>query len=110
MTINFEQLFGENGTQNETTITIQKSDLPNLIPDAINTAESIIAGLVLLWSNFFIGGLIDSLDGELLISPNGENIAYTNSQVSDINVFYWRIIREDNYLIFQFVVQILEQL
>lgn len=40
-------VFGPNATQNATTITIQKADLPRLTPSANNTAESLLTGILL---------------------------------------------------------------
>lgn len=42
------EVFGAGATQDETTITIPKGNLPGLTAAAQNTAESIIAGLCLL--------------------------------------------------------------
>jgi hypothetical protein len=40
------QVFGENATQDATTVTIRKSDLPRLTPQTVNTAESLLAGII----------------------------------------------------------------
>jgi hypothetical protein len=40
-------IFGAGATQDENTITIQKSSLPRLTPSANNTAESLLTGIVL---------------------------------------------------------------
>lgn len=47
------QIFGANATQTETTLTISKTDLATvgLTVSANNTAESLIASLIKLWSN-----------------------------------------------------------
>jgi hypothetical protein len=41
------QVFGANATQNATTLTIDKADLPRLTPSASNTAESLLTGILL---------------------------------------------------------------
>lgn len=41
------QLFGAGATQDATTLTIHKADLPRLTPSANNTAESLLTGILL---------------------------------------------------------------
>lgn len=41
------QIFGANATQDATTLTIHKADLPRLTPSATNTAESLLTGILL---------------------------------------------------------------
>ncbi len=42
------EVFGSGASQNSTTLTIAKADLPGLTASANNTAESLVVGLVLL--------------------------------------------------------------
>lgn len=42
-----QQVFGTNATQTSTTITITKADLTGLTPSGTNTAESLLAALLL---------------------------------------------------------------
>lgn len=42
-----QEVFGTNATQTSTTITITKADLTGLTPSGSNTAESILAGILL---------------------------------------------------------------
>lgn len=40
------QIFGANATQDATSLTIHKADLTGLTPSSTNTAESLLAGIV----------------------------------------------------------------
>ncbi|MBD2508282.1 hypothetical protein H6G91_13500 [Nostoc muscorum FACHB-395] len=41
------QVFGTNATQDATTVTIYKADLPRLTPASVNTGESLLTGIIL---------------------------------------------------------------
>ncbi|MGI2909502.1 hypothetical protein [Tolypothrix sp. VBCCA 56010] len=93
MTINLTlaQCFGESATQNNETLTIYKSDLPGLTPDAENRAEQLLAALFLKLLEEFSGSLNDP-QGQKITDPQGQTITYDNSLLySKLKLFAWRI-------------------
>lgn len=64
------EVFGNGATQDATTITIQKSSLPRLTPNATNTAESLLTGILLKAQEGLPQSSFDTnLDQSIYISP-----------------------------------------
>lgn len=88
--LTLQQLFGANVTQNEQSIIIRKSDLPKLTPSANNTAESLLAAILLqAWSEF--EGLLMDETGESIGDETGEAIGYDQREFYEkLNVWFWQ--------------------
>jgi hypothetical protein len=87
--ITLADLFGEGATQNSSTLTIKKSDLYGLSPRGDNSAESLLAAILLRASTLFSGYLSDENDNPI-ITENSELIGYENSSLYEfLNIFIW---------------------
>jgi hypothetical protein len=101
-TFALQEIFGGNASQTVTTLTISKVDLTavGLTPTADNTAESLLAAIIL--------NLLKELEGEVfdIVDSNGRKIIYSSGDVfEDLHCFYWRKIKdEDNYIKHQIVI------
>lgn len=78
MELTLQQLFGVNCSQDGQVLNIQKSDLPALTPLASNTAESLLASLLLKAFENFQGELTDP-GGNKITDPQGVTVDYNNS-------------------------------
>lgn len=88
--LTLQQLFGTNASQNATTITIKKSDFAGLTPGANNSAESLLAAILLLAANEFGGRLVDEADFAI-VDETGETILYDQRGLYEkLNVGFWR--------------------
>lgn len=77
MQLTLEQLFGVNAAQ-DSQLVINKADLPLLTPSANNTAESLLAALLLKAFENFQGQLTDP-NGNKITDPQGVTVDYNNS-------------------------------
>lgn len=88
MTTNFEslsltQLFGEGAFQNPTTIVIQKASLAKLTPTVNNSAESLLAAiLITALANF--KGVISSETFDSITDEHGQPITFDNSETFEL--------------------------
>jgi hypothetical protein len=87
--ITLADLFGEGVAQDINTLTILKSDLYGLTPTSDDSAESLLAAILLRASILFSAYFSDE-DGNPIITENNELIGYENSSLYElINVFIW---------------------
>lgn len=85
-----QQLFGANATQNSQLLIIRKSDLPGLTLSANNTAESLLAAILLQAWNEFEGLLIDET-GKAVVDETREAIGYDQRGLYEkLNVWFWK--------------------
>ncbi|MFK0733479.1 MAG: hypothetical protein ACIWVG_20385 [Gloeotrichia echinulata HAB0833] len=101
-TFTLQQLFGENASQSASTLTISKLDLAavGLTPAANNTAESLLAAMILNLLKEFEGEVFD------LVDSNGGKITYLSGDIfENLHCFYWRNIKgKDGYIKDQIVI------
>lgn len=90
MTIN--DLFGEGSGQTERYLIVNKNSL-DIIPNINNTAESLLAAIILKASSQYRGVLTD-LDNNPVTDPEGNTITYDNSILFDST----RLTYYDRYL------------
>ncbi|WP_016951245.1 hypothetical protein [Anabaena sp. PCC 7108] len=64
-------VFGAGASQTETTITIAKADLPGLTASASNTAESLLAGIILKAKSSLTKAAFDADVDQSLYIENG---------------------------------------
>jgi hypothetical protein len=83
MQLTLEQLFGVNAVQDSQLFSINKADLPLLTPSANNTAESLLAALLLKAFENFQGQLTDP-NANKITDPQGNSITYDNSKLYDL--------------------------
>ena len=87
--IALQQLFGENATQTETTLIINKNDLFGLIPSSNNTAESLLAAIALK-ADYLFEGIVSDENGNLLSDENGDLIGYDYREIYELlSMFIW---------------------
>lgn len=87
--LNLIQIFGTNATQNDTTLIIQKSDLPLLTPSANNTPESLLIAILLKALSNFSGNILDG-NGLPILDSNNQPITFDNSKAYDsLKIFFW---------------------
>jgi len=75
-------LFGAGASQDATSITIQKSDLTGLTAAAVNTAESLVVALVLLWMQTATetNRLADDANRNLAVTSAGTDLYQGSTQ------------------------------
>jgi len=74
------QIFGANATQDSTTLTIHKADLAGLTPVAMNTAESLLAGIaVTAQSTLTSANQTSNTDQSIVITDSNDNIVTRSS-------------------------------
>jgi hypothetical protein len=91
-TLTLQQLFGVSVSQDETTLTILKNDLVSvgLTPSTTNTAESLLAAIILKLLRLFSDSLDDGT-GDVLADENGNAFEIGDGNIYE-NYFceYWR--------------------
>lgn len=100
--LTLEQLFGVNAIQTSQSLTITKADLPFLTPSSNNTAESLLAAIVLkVLENFRFA--ITNENSQYITDENGQFIEFDNGDfIPSLYVFRWDSIiaqRDENYYI-----------
>ena len=71
------QIFGAGATQTATAITILKADLPTLTPSATNTAESLLAGVLIKASSVLtVANRTANPDQSIAIEAGYDQLAY----------------------------------
>lgn len=87
MSQSISRILGEKWRQNSETISISKSDLAaaGLTPGAANTAESLLAALLLVANESFEGKLTDER-GNIITDEHNNPITYDNSNLSSISL------------------------
>ncbi|OUL28282.1 hypothetical protein BV378_07620 [Nostoc sp. RF31YmG] len=83
MNLTLAQVFGTGASQTATTVTIQKSGLVGLTPNANNRAEEILAAIIKTVDQQFEGYLSDP-SGNAVLSPNKLSVDYDNSVLYDV--------------------------
>lgn len=74
------QVFGAGAVQTATAITIQKADLPTLTPSATNTAESLLAGILLkAQPTLTVAARTSNPDQSIAIETGFDQLAYRGS-------------------------------
>lgn len=88
--LTLQQLFGENATQNEEWLIINKADLKMLAASENNRAEQLFVALILqVWGEF--EGLITDEIGKTLVDETGEALGYDQSGLYEkLNVWFWK--------------------
>lgn len=82
-------LFGSGATQNATSLTIVKNDLIGLTPSLSNSAESLLAAILVKASLLFCAYLSDE-KGNPIITDSKIMIGYKNNDLYEfLNVFIW---------------------
>lgn len=97
MRIPHELLFGKGFYQDYNEIRIQKSSLSRLNPVANNSAQSILAALLLQALGTF-HGYLENEKGEILQLDTGEPIEFDNSALYErLNLSLWRVFPQIKY-------------
>lgn len=87
--LSLNQLFGKGATQDDEYLVIQKSDLPGLTPNANNTAESLLAGIIIKALENFEGTIIDE-NNNYITDEDNNPITYKNTKLfEDLEIFLW---------------------
>lgn len=90
-------LFGEGFYQDAEVVVIQKSSLPRLNPSPQNTAESLLAALILQAVSVFSGVLQDQ-NGEVLTNEDDKPLEFDNSALYELlTVSLWRVFPHTRY-------------
>lgn len=77
------ELFGEGVFQDENVLIIQKASLLTLTPSLSNTAESILAGiLITAFGNF--QGVITDENGQPITDENNQPLTFDNSEAFEL--------------------------
>ncbi|MCM0593455.1 MAG: hypothetical protein KA716_25965 [Gloeotrichia echinulata DEX184] len=79
--LTLQQVFGENAFQSSNTLTISKADLVSvgLPPTTVNTAESLLAAIILKLLRLFSDGIDDGM-GDALTDEDGNAFEIGNGQ------------------------------
>jgi hypothetical protein len=89
ISITLSDFFGEGATQDASTLTILKSDLYGLTPTSYNSAESLLAAILLRASTLFSSYLVDET-GNPIITGNNDLIGYENTALYELlNIYVW---------------------
>ncbi|BAY10639.1 hypothetical protein [Calothrix sp. NIES-2098] len=109
MDLSLAQCFGESATQSIDSLVITKSELPGLTPDANNTAESLVIGILLkILENF--EGKITTESGSTITLENGQPLTFNQGDIANtLYLEYWRIIFRSgaiNYRVFQLALHV----
>ncbi|MHC5718674.1 MAG: hypothetical protein ACYTX0_43055 [Nostoc sp.] len=74
------QIFGANATQDATSLTIHKADLTGLTPSSSNTAESLLAGIVVFGQTTLTSAnQTSNPDQSITITDSNDNIVTRSS-------------------------------
>lgn len=87
--LSLAQLFGEGAYQDASVLIIQKSDLLRLTPKTVNTAESLLVGiLITALSNF--QGIITGENNQPITDENNQQITFDNSEAFElVKIIEW---------------------
>ena len=87
--ISLTNLFGSGATQDATSLTIIKSDLVGLTPSLSNSAESLLAA-ILVKASLLFGAYLTDENGNPIITESKIMIGYKNNDLYEfLNVFIW---------------------
>ncbi|OUL28784.1 hypothetical protein [Nostoc sp. 106C] len=104
MNLTLAQVFGTGASQTATTVTIQKSGLVGLTPNANNRAEEIFAAIIKTATQNFEGYLTDP-SGNAVLSPNQMSVDYDNSVLYDVaGLHQWQTAIFNNKCRFTFLL------
>lgn len=102
MELTLQQLFGVNAIQDSQTLTINKSDLPLLTPLSNNTAESLLAVILLKSLENYEGFITTEID-DFITDEVDNPITFNNGDIfTTLYVFNWSPYiteRLDNYVV-----------
>lgn len=90
-------VFGPGATQNATTITIAKADLPTLTPSATNTAQQLLAAILLKAGAFLTPEKHDAdPDAKIEIAYSGQSVVPgtggTNSRQDTYSLVFYKTV------------------
>ncbi len=107
--LTLQQLFGVNSSQDNQTLTIQKSGL-SLTPQINNTAESLLVAILLKALENFQGQLTDP-SGNKITDPQGVIVDYNNSNLYEtLLIEPWQgYIKERDYFLYVTDTLIIQQ-
>ncbi|MEH1940096.1 MAG: hypothetical protein V7L01_07755 [Nostoc sp.] len=81
------QVFGSNATQDATTITIYKADLPRLTPQTVNTPESLLTGIIVKAQSGLPKSTFDSnIDQSIYVEPGYPGFAFRGTDNTSYRV------------------------
>jgi hypothetical protein len=103
------QVFGAGATQDATTLTIRKSDLPGLTAAVDNRGEQLLVAFLLQLHQQFKGILTDE-QGRTITDEQERKINFDNSALYEkLNIFYWKrqfITRsQESYILDTFIIE-----
>ena len=85
-----QELFGANAYQDINSVVISKLDFSNLTATNSNTAESLLAAIIINACDRFVGNVNDQ-NGIAITNLDDTPITYDNSTLYDLlNIFYWK--------------------
>lgn len=88
--LSLTQLFGEGAFQNENLLVINKNSLLRLTPTANNTAESLLAAILITALQNFQGIITDE-NNQTITDENNQPITFDNSEAFEIlKIIYWK--------------------
>lgn len=89
-TLSLVDLFGKGATQDENTLVIQKASLITLIPLVTNTADSLLAGILITALNNFKGIIVDE-NNQSITDESGQSISFDNSESFELpKIIDWK--------------------
>lgn len=103
MNLTLQQLFGVNATQNSQSLVIAKADLPLLTPSSVNSAESLLAAILITALSTFEGVLTDE-NNNPVSDVTGEMINYDNKMLYILTLELWGVSILNQKIIHEFVV------
>ncbi|MEH2278911.1 MAG: hypothetical protein V7K40_30020 [Nostoc sp.] len=97
--LTLQQVFGANATQDATTITIKKSDLPRLTASVTNTAEALFTGILLQGQSVLIKSTFDTnLDQSIYVEKGYPGFTFrgTNNDSYRVDTLTVNLAKPDN--------------
>jgi hypothetical protein len=106
--LSLAQLFGEGAYQDASVLVIQKSDLLRLTPQANNTAESLLAAILITAYSAF-SGTITTGDNQPITTEYGASLTFDNSEAFELlRIIDWTpfqfLRRDEKYINNQIIV------
>jgi len=89
LNLTLAQVFGAGATQDATTLTIRKSDLPGLTAAVDNRGEQLLAALLLQLHKHFEGFVTDQ-QGNRITDPAGTPLTYSNHIYQNLDASFWK--------------------
>ncbi|MBD2508283.1 hypothetical protein H6G91_13505 [Nostoc muscorum FACHB-395] len=107
--LSLADIFGKGVTQNATVLVIQKSDLLRLTPQVNNTAESLLAAILITALPAF-SGTITTEDNQSITTEDGTPLTFDNSEAFELlKVIPWTpfqfVRRDTKYINNQIIIE-----